>query len=114
MVLKNFAAELMNKSQLISKQENNFMGAFPDVVSDDFSWIIECGTTDPSAILLYLKNEKVEKVSVLPYLFAEESRFVLYSFLRGKNFEKFQKIKKESLRSVFFKAKEKSIRNIRE
>lgn len=110
MVLKNLAKKLMKENQLTSKQESYFMGLHPDVISDDFSWIIECGTTDPSVILLYFQNKKIEKVSILPYLFAEENKFVLYSFLRAKNFEKFQKIKKENLKNVFLAAKEKSIR----
>ena len=109
MVLKNFAERLIKEKHLIHKQENYFMGLHPDVMGNDFSWIIECGTTDPSVLLLYFENKKVRKISILPYLFAEESKHVLYSFLRGKNFEKFQKIKKENLKKVFLEAKEKSI-----
>lgn len=113
MALKNLADSIMKREDLVPRQENYFMGLHPDVISLDLCWIIECGTTDPSVIFWYLDNEKVKKVSILPYLFAEENKFVLYNFSRGKKFRKFQKLKKTKLRDVFSAIKNKeNIRSI--
>lgn len=84
------------------------MGLHPDVISSDFSWIIECGTTDPSVVFWYLDSKKVKKVSILPYLFTEENNFALYNFSRGKNFNKFQEMKKEKLKNTFFSSKRRN------
>ncbi|HUV47313.1 MAG TPA: hypothetical protein VMW29_04210 [Candidatus Bathyarchaeia archaeon] len=105
MALKNLASRLLDKLNFTPRQENYFMGLHPDIISSDFSWVIECGTTDPSVVFWYLKSKDVEKVSILPYLFAKDKHFSLYNFLRGQNFNKFIKFKKEELKKVFFRAK---------
>lgn len=105
MTLKRFAVELMEQGHLVPKTERYFLGAHPDVISKDGAWIIECGTTNPSVVFLYLSSKKVDQVSILPYLFAEENKFTLYTFVRGQKFDNWQKNKHKDLRELFFRLK---------
>lgn len=103
MALKKIAQQFLAKLELESGAEQSFLGIHPDVLTKDFSWVIECGTTTPASVLFLLQDERVKNVGILPYPYEDENRLILYVFSRGENFNQYITAKKVRLRTVFEK-----------
>lgn len=103
MALKEITQQFLAKTKLESRAEQPFLGAHPDVLSQDFSWIIECGTTPPGSVLLFLQDKRVKNVGILPYPYEDDKYLILHLFSRGKSFDQQMIDQKGSLRSVFDK-----------
>ncbi len=101
MALKEIAKEFLLNLKLKSKAERYFLGVYPDVLSQDLSWVVECGNTKPSSILPFLKDKRIRNIGVLPYPYEGEERLTLHVFSRGKNFDKLVAAKTTGLRAVF-------------
>lgn len=110
MALKKIAQQFLAKQGLESGAERSFLGAHPDILAKDFSWAIECGTTTPASVLLFLQDEKIRNVGILPYPYENEDRLTLHIFSRGKNFDQHVIAKKVKLRAVFEKFHQKKFK----
>lgn len=87
MALKNIAQSWL-KSEFGSDVifESYFVGLHPDVCSKDYRYVMECGTTDPSCITIYLDNEKVQWAGNIPYPYYGETDIWFHGFRRGPNY----------------------------
>lgn len=104
MALKTIAKEWLNfQYGTIAKSETYFAGLHPDVISTDRRYVIECGTTDPGCIRIYLAQATVLWAGNIPYPFAEENSLTLHAFHRGPQFHNWQEDKVNRLREVFRK-----------
>lgn len=108
MALKKIAQSFLAELGLKSDAERSFLGTHPDVLSRDFSWVVECGTTDPGSVIFFLRDSRVKDVGLLPYPYEGESQLTLYVFSRGKNFDQYVAAKTGRLKAVFNKFHRKS------
>lgn len=103
MALKEIAKEFLAEQGLKSSTEPSFLGAHPDILSKDFSWIVECGTTVPVSILFFLRDERIKNIGILPYPYEDEKKLILHVFSRGKNFGQHISSKITGLKTIFEK-----------
>lgn len=103
MALKEISKEFLANLKLKSGTERGFLGAHADVLSKDFSWVIECGTTAPVSILFFLQDKRVKNIGVLPYPYENESHLALHIFSRGKDFDQYATSEITRLKTVFEK-----------
>ena len=103
MALKKIAKEFLANFKLKSGTERGFLGAYPDVLSRDYSWVIECGTAKPGSVLSFLQDERVKNVGVLPYPYEDEKKLTLHIFSRGENFDQYLTSKTKRVKTVFEK-----------
>jgi len=104
MALKDIGRQwLSEQCHIDAREESYFMGLHPDVLSEDIHFVIECGTTDPSCVWIFLNNDNVEWIGNIPYPFDEESYLWLHQFQRGPNFQKYQSEKLQTVRDTFRK-----------
>lgn len=87
--------------------ESYFAGLHPDVLSHDRKYVIECGTTDPGCITIYLSQPEVTWVGNIPYPFEEEAELMLNSFSKGVHYDELLQKNVSRLRDVFFKQRGK-------
>lgn len=88
MALKRVAVEYLSKTYHVrTLTETYFAGLHPDVRSADYQYIIECGTTDPSCVTIFLDDPRVTWVGNIPYPFADETHLMLHLFARGREYE---------------------------
>jgi|GEM_PF-3630124 len=83
--------------------ESHYVGLHPDVRTVDGAHILECGTTDPSCVSIYLDYEPVEWVGNIAYPYADESNIVMHRFRRGEGYRAWRAEQTDRLRSVFQK-----------
>ncbi len=83
--------------------EAYLLGLHPDVRTQDGMYIIECGTTDPSCVLIYLDSPDTNWVGVLPYPFADDQELILQIFSKGSMYEQWRQKRLDILRSQFRK-----------
>ena len=81
--------------------ESYFDGLHPDVRTRDGRFIIECGTTDPSCVQIFLNDERIEWIGNLPYPFYEEKNLELHMFSRGPKYITWQEEKLQVSRQTF-------------
>lgn len=105
MALKFIAQKFLKKKGKKSFTERYFLGAHPDVISTGEDWIVECGSTSPEVVLLFLGEPHVQRVAILPYPHTGEKKLRLHIFSRGPNFKRFVVSKSKWLRKVFDSAK---------
>lgn len=105
MALKIIAQQFLKQINKASFTERHFLGAHPDVISADKSLIIECGTTSPEVILLFLREPQVKRVAILPYSYTGEKKLRMHIFSRGPNFRKFMLLRVKKLKKVFESAR---------
>lgn len=104
MALKKIAqAWLKSQYGCDSIFESYFIGLHPDVCSRDNRFVVECGTTDPSCVSIYLDNENVQWVGNIPYPYAEETDIFLHAFRRGPKYISWHQEKVSKNRAVFEK-----------
>ncbi|MCX6791937.1 MAG: hypothetical protein NT149_02775 [Candidatus Gottesmanbacteria bacterium] len=102
MALKKIAKQwLMSQRQNDVLFESEFDGLHPDVRTSDGRFIIECGTTDPSCVRIFLNDERVVWIGNLPYPFYEEKNLELHMFSRGSKYETWQEEKLQVSRQTF-------------
>ncbi|MBI5613665.1 hypothetical protein HY947_01965 [Candidatus Gottesmanbacteria bacterium] len=83
--------------------ESYFSGLHPDVLSENHKYVIECGTTDPSCISIYLDNTEVEWAGNIPYPFDEDTYLKLHVFSRGIGYAVWKENKLDIIRQSFRK-----------
>lgn len=83
--------------------ESYFVGLHPDVCSKDYRFVMECGTTDPSCVTMYLDNEGVSWAGNLSYPYYGESDIRLHGFQRGQNYISWRQEHLSKNRAVFEK-----------
>lgn len=104
MALKKIAqAWLRSRFGTESLFESYFLGLHPDVSSKDYRFVVECGTTDPSCISIYLDNENVEWVGNIPYPYYEETDIWIHIFRRGHSYMNWRQEKLSFSRQTFKK-----------
>ena len=102
MALKEIAKRwLWKKYQVSAHCETYFNGLHPDVHSIDNRFVIECGTTDPSCIQIFLNDARVVWVANIPYPFSDDTHLTLHIFGRGTNYAAWQEEKVNVMRDVF-------------
>lgn len=102
MALKELAKQwLIRQRQKDILFESEFDGLHPDVRTRDGRFIIECGTTDPSCVQIFLNDERVVWIGNLPYPFYEEKNLELHMFLRGSKYTSWQEEKLQTSRQQF-------------
>lgn len=103
----HMALKKIAKQWLMSQRENDilfeseFDGLHPDVRTRDGRFIIECGTTDPSCVQIFLHDERVVWIGNLPYPFYEEKNLELHMFSRGPKYTTWQEEKLQVSRQTF-------------
>ncbi|MEK7141516.1 MAG: hypothetical protein AAB800_03155 [Patescibacteria group bacterium] len=104
MALKQIARDYLYKTYMIdSLSETYFVGLHPDVRSTDGRYIIECGTTDPSCISIFLDDSNVIWVGNISYPFADETHLALHIFSRGDLYNQWRQENVSRNRAVFEK-----------
>lgn len=104
MALKELARRwLWQQYQVKAVCEAQFNGLHPDVHSTDSRFVIECGTTDPSCIQIFLNDERVVWAGNIPYPFYEDTYLFLHIFSRGSNYHAWQQEKVNTTRDAFQK-----------
>lgn len=104
MALKEIAKRwLWKRYQVKAICETYFNGLHPDVCSADNRFVIECGTTDPSCIQIFLNDASVIWAANIPYPFSDDSYLMLHIFGRGPNYADWQQEKVDVTRSAFQK-----------
>lgn len=104
MALKELAKHwLWQQYQVKAVCEAQFNGLHPDVRSVDNRFVIECGTTDPSCIQIFLNDNRVLWVANIPYPFSDDQQLMLHIFGRGSNYGVWQQEKVNNMREVFRK-----------
>lgn len=84
MALKQIAKGYLYRTYHVSAlNETYFASLHPDVRSEDGQYVIECGTTDPSCVTIYLDDPRVMWMGNITYPFAEDPHLVLHIFSRG-------------------------------
>jgi len=102
MALKELAKQWLGKQhQDDILFESYFDGLHPDVRTRDGRFIIECGTTDPSCVRIFLDDERVVWIGNLPYPFYEEKNLELHMFSRGPKYITWQEEKLQVSRQTF-------------
>ncbi len=102
MALKEIAKQwLISQQQKDILFESEFDGLHPDVRTRNGRFIIECGTTDPSCVQIFLNDERVVWIGNLPYPFYEEKNLELHMFLRGPKYATWQNEKRQISRQTF-------------
>lgn len=104
MALKMIGGKFLERKGLMSKYESYFLGLHPDVSDFTHTVIIECGTTDPSGVLIFLEDGGVEWVGVIPYPAEGEEKIFLHKFIKTRLFDKYLESKVNRLRENFRKA----------
>lgn len=104
MALKEIAKQWLEKhSRAQILMESHFDGLHPDVRTRDGRFIIECGTTDPACVQIFLNDENVEWIGNLAYPFYGENNLVLHAFSRGPEYATWQAEKVDASRQVFLR-----------
>lgn len=104
MALKELASRwLWRQYQIKAVCEARFNGLHPDVRSVDDRFVIECGTTDPSCVSIFLNDDGVVWVANIPYPFLEDQHLMLHIFGRGANYAMWQQEKVNNTRETFRK-----------
>lgn len=104
MALKQIAGDYLYKTYHVSVlDETYFAGLHPDVRSEDGQYVIECGTTDPSCVAIYLDDSRVVWVGNISYPFADETHLVLHVFSRGDQYKQWRQETVSKNRAVFEK-----------
>lgn len=104
MALKQIATDYLYKTHHIATlSETYFAGLHPDARSADGRYIIECGTTDPSCVSIFLDDPHVVWVGNIPYPFADETHLVLHIFSRGDFYNQWRQKTVSKNRAVFEK-----------
>ena len=104
MALKTIAAEWLKKQIGVgSVFESYFAGLHPDVCSTDYRFVMECGTTDPACIQIFLNDSRVQWAANIPYPFSEDTHLQLHIFSRGPKYADWQQEKINVMRGVFQK-----------
>ena len=104
MALKEIAKQwLISQRQKDILFEAEFDGLHPDVRTRDGRFIIECGTTDPSGVQIFLLDERVVWIGNLPYPFYEEKNLELHMFSRGPEYATWQEKKLQDSRQTFLR-----------
>lgn len=75
------------------------------MVSGNKKIVIECGTTDPAGVLIFLSDKNISFVGVLPYPHDDEN-LILHKFSRWENFWDYKDWQLSKLRRDFRKAKD--------
>lgn len=102
MTLKQIAKQwLIRQHQKDVLFEAELDGLHPDVRTRDGQFIIECGTTDPSCVQIFLNDTRVEWIGNIPYPFYEEKNLTLHIFLRGTGYNGWQEEKLRFSRDAF-------------
>jgi len=102
MALKKIAEQwLMSQRRNGVLFESEFDGLHPDVRTRDGRFIIECGTTDPSCVGIFLNDERVVWIGNLPYPFYGEKNLELHMFSRGPKYTTWQEEKLQVSRQTF-------------
>lgn len=104
MALKQIATDYLYKTYHVDAlTEAYFAGLHPDVRSTDGRYIIECGTTDPSCVSIFLDDPQVMWVGNIPYPFADETHLALHIFSRGDRYNQWREETVSKNRAVFEK-----------
>jgi hypothetical protein len=104
MALKELAKQWLEKQyQTEIMMESYFDGLHPDVRTRDGRFIIECGTTDPSCVQIFLNDDRVEWIGNIPYPFYKEKNLILHVFSRGSQYATWQAGKIQISRQTFVK-----------
>ena len=104
MALKELAVRWLWKTYNVKAVcESYFVGLHPDVLSDDCRFVIECGTTDPSCVQIFLNDPRVVWTENIPYPFSDDACLTLHIFGRGPNYEAWQQEKVNDMRNAFQK-----------
>ena len=104
MALKDVAQQfILNHLGQSAYLEYYFAGLHPDALSYDYNYVIECGTTDPSCVIIYLTQPDVKWIGNIPYPVEEESEIMLHSFSRGVRFTEMIQQNVSRLRDAFLK-----------
>jgi len=102
MALKELAKQWFKKQHQEDILFESYVdGLHPDVRTRDGRFIIECGTTDPSCVQIFLNDERVIWIGNLPYPFYEEKNLELHMFLRGPKYTTWQEEKLQNSRQQF-------------
>lgn len=94
---------LWQQHHVRSACEEYFVGLHPDVLSKDHRFVIECGTTDPSCVQIFLNSPVVLWVANIPYPFSEDKNLTIHIFARGPKYETWQQEKVDIARMSFQK-----------
>lgn len=106
MTLKAIGKQWMRSQyHLEASYEVYFSGLHPDVLSENCQYVIECGTTDPGCVRIYLSQPIVSWVGNIAYPFDEDTGIFLHMFRRGPKFASWQDDQVARLRKVFRKYK---------
>ncbi len=74
MALKAVACEWLDKEYgTKADAEIYFAGLHPNIISSDRRYVIECGTTDPGCIVMYLSEPGVLLAGNIAYPFSEDT-----------------------------------------
>jgi len=102
MALKKLGKQwLIHQGQSYVLFESEFGGLHPDIRTRDGRFIIECGTTDPSCVRIFLNDDRVIWIGNVPYPFYEEKNLMLHMFLRGTGYNSWQEEKLRFSRDTF-------------
>lgn len=104
MALKEIGKNYLEERGKKSLPEFYIVGLHPDLVSSDKKIIIECGTTDPAGVSIFLSEQNISFVGILPYP-DDTNDLVLHKFSRGKNFWEYKNWRLSKLREDFQKAR---------
>lgn len=101
MLLKEMAKEwLLKNYNLKSRTEVYFAGLHPDVLSNDFIGIIECGNTDPACMPIYMAEPSIIWVGALSYPYINSPNIILYRFIKTDKYLSFLISKKNKLKNM--------------
>ncbi|MDP1722730.1 MAG: hypothetical protein Q8L37_05970 [Candidatus Gottesmanbacteria bacterium] len=104
MALKQVACDYLYKTyQAEALSETYFIGLHPDIRSANGQYIIECGTTDPSCVSIFLDEPKILWIGNISYPFADETNLVLHIFSRGDLYYQWRQESVSRNRAVFEK-----------
>lgn len=79
--LKILGQRYLKSQSMESVYEHPFCGYYPDVLSTDHTYVIECGhTANPEKILHYFKQGNVECVIQIPYPDYNDKAIIGYAF----------------------------------
>lgn len=94
--LKLIAANYLKSLNQKYKYEFKLQNRLADVITDDLSIIIECGSTDPGKIFDYLEEPLVKQIMILPYPdAADNGKLFFYKFERSKYFKEYSEAMNE-------------------
>lgn len=88
--LKLIAQIYLEKQGMSAIFEKQFLGYFPDVITEDLQTIVECGHTDNvDKIFTYFIQGNVAEIIQLPYPTSDDPSIYGYRFLTGNNLREF-------------------------